>query len=101
MFILIGDVVAEYKTLHKLGMIRKDLETADMASIELGLAGILSDRAVAKKKGENSHERDKRVIKETRFHNRILMDIGALQEAEMKWIDEVDETIKVIKPKEI
>ena len=76
-------------------MVKKDRYTANITSIQLSLAGILAIRAAAKKKGENPDERTKRLVKEARFRNRVLMDVGTLEK--LKWTDELGEKFNLTK----
>ena len=61
------------------GKVDNSLQTADINAVEVALANILANRALAFKNGEISHEKSKRMVKEQRFRHRLLKDAGLME----------------------
>ena len=61
------------------GTVDNSLQTADVNAVEVALANILANRALAFKNGEISHEKSKRMVKEQRFRHRLLKDAGLME----------------------
>merc|ERR1712106_190390 len=73
------DVFTRYKVQVQYGTVDNSLQTADVNAVEVALANILANRALALKNGEISHEKSKRMVKEQRFRHRLLKDAGLME----------------------